>query len=107
MGGGSTGGIGGTTRGGRQMPTQPAARIPVPDAASANPTASTAEGGETVRVAPKPTGVPGLLLYTNPASDISGTLMEYDKNIHLENGVLMTLGVISRQAAAGDSGGVK
>jgi hypothetical protein len=89
------------------MPTQPSARIPVPDAASASPTASTAEGGETVRVTPKPTGVPGLLLYSNPASDVSGTLMEYDKNIHLESGVLMTLGVISRLAATWDSGGVK
>lgn len=79
----------------------------IPDAAPVNPVASTAEGGETVRVAPKPTGVPGVLLYASPTSDVSGTLIGYDKNVHLENGVQFTLGMISRLAAAGDSNGVK
>jgi hypothetical protein len=75
-----------------------------PDAAAASPVTSTAEGGETVRVAPKPTGVPGVLLYASPTSDVSGTLIGYDKNIHLDNGVQLTLGMISRQAPASDSG---
>jgi hypothetical protein len=57
-----------------------------------------------VRVAPKATGVPGVLLYANPASDVSGMLMEYDKNIHLDSGVQLTLGVISRLPAAADPG---
>ncbi len=76
MGGGGMGGggsTGGTTRSGRSTPAQPAGGIP--DVATASPVASTAEGGETVRVAPKPTGVPGVLLYASPASDVSGTLI--------------------------------
>jgi hypothetical protein len=56
----------------------------------------TAEGGETVNQAPKPTGVPGVMLLTNPAADFSGTLMEYGKNIHLDSGIQMTLGLIAR-----------
>ena len=108
IGGGGVGGggsTGGTTRTGRPA-TQPAGGLPdVPVATG--PVTSTAEGGETVRVAPKPTGVPGVLLYASPTSAVSGTLFAYDRNVHLDNGVQLTLGMISRQAAAGDSGGAK
>jgi hypothetical protein len=103
MGGG--GGTGGTTRSGRTTQTSPSGAIP--DVAVTNPVTSTAEGGETVHVAPKPTGVPGVLLYASPTSDVSGTLIGRDINVRLDNGVQLTLGMISRQAAAGDSGGVK
>ena len=102
MGGGSTGGA---TRSGRTTPTQPAGNIP--DVATASPVASTAEGGETVHVAPKPTGVPGVLLYASPTSSVSGTLIGYETNVHLDNGVRLTLGMISRAAASGDSSGAK
>ena len=105
IGGGGGGNTGGAPRTGRTPSTQPAGGLPDPPAGT-NPVTSTAEGGETVRVAPKPTGVPGVLLYASPTSDVSGTLIGYDKNVHLENGVQLTLGMISRQAA-GDSGGVK
>jgi hypothetical protein len=56
----------------------------------------TAEGGETVSQTPKPTGVPGVMLLSNPAADFSGTLVEYGKNIHLDSGVHLTLGLIAR-----------
>lgn len=102
-GGGSTGGA---PRTGRTIPTQPAGGIPDAPVAT-SPVTSTAEGGETVRVAPKPTGVPGVLLYASPTSDVSGTVIGYDRNVHLDNGVQLTLGMISRQPAAGDSSGVK
>jgi hypothetical protein len=103
MGGG--GNAGGTTRSGRTTPTQPAGGIP--EVATTSPVTSTAEGGETVRVAPKPTGVPGVLLYASPTSDVSGTLIGREINVRLDNGVQLTLGMISRQAASGDSSGVK
>jgi hypothetical protein len=101
-GGGSTGG---TTRSGRTTPTQPTGSIP--DVAATSPVTSTAEGGETVRVTPKPTGVPGVLLYASPTSDASGTLIGREINVHLESGVQLTLGMILRAAAGGDSSGVK
>jgi hypothetical protein len=108
MGGGGMGGggtAGGTTRGGRGAPTQATGGIP--EVATTSPVSSTAEGGETVRVAPKPTGVPGVLLYASPTSDVSGTLIGREINVRLDNGVQLTLGMISRQAPTGDSGGVK
>ena len=109
MGGGGIGGggsTGGTTRSGRSTPAQTAGGIPdVP--ASTSPVTSTAEGGETVRVAPKPTGVPGVLLYAIPTSDASGTLIGYNANVRLDGGVHLTLGMILRAAASGDSSGVK
>jgi hypothetical protein len=110
MGGGGIGGggsTGGTTRSGRTTtPAQPAGGIPDAPVAT-SPVTSTAEGGETVRVAPKPTGVPGVLLYASPTSDASGTLIGYNANVRLDNGVRLTLGMILRAAAGGDSGGVK
>jgi hypothetical protein len=104
---GGGGGTGGTTRSGRPTQTQTTPTGAIPDAAVTNPVTSTAEGGETVRVAPKPTGVPGVLLYASPTSDASGTLIGYNANVRLDGGVRLALGMISRVPASGDSGGVK
>ncbi len=88
---GSAGGMGGMppTRTGRQ--TAPSTITP-PVVVTGDVPQKTAEGGETVSQAPKPTGVPGVLLVTDPASGVAGTLIEYGKNIHLDSGTVMTLG---------------
>jgi hypothetical protein len=104
--GGGGGGLGssanggmGTTRGGRQVP-------PIGQAGqmggAATPEATTqvdqrtVDAGESVTNRLRQTGVPGVLLATSPSDEPSGTLMEYGRNIVLENGTQITLGLISR-----------
>jgi hypothetical protein len=89
-GGSTAGGIGGIPRG---------TASPIGGAAAANAgdtVQMTAPGGETVSNAPRPTGLPGVLLSTNPSTDVSGTLMGYGQNIRLDSGTQITLGVILR-----------
>lgn len=89
-GGTATGGIGGTPRG--TAPTLGSIA-----AANAGDTVQmTAPGGETVSNAPRPTGLPGVLLLTNPSTDVSGTLLGAGQNIRLDSGTQITLGVILR-----------
>jgi hypothetical protein len=78
--------VGGVTRDTRSLPEA---------------TAGTAGGvvnqaGETVSSAPHATGLPGVVLSTSTAGDVSGTLMASGKNISLETGTQITLGVITR-----------
>jgi hypothetical protein len=89
-GGTATGSMGGTPRG--AAPTLGS----VAGANTGDTVQMTAPGGETVSNAPRPTGLPGVLLSTNPSTDVSGTLMGSGQNIRLDNGTQITLGVILR-----------
>lgn len=65
--------------------------------ATANKTGGVvAQAGETVSAAPRATALPGVLLATSGAADASGTLMAAGKNISLDAGTQITLGVITR-----------
>ncbi len=57
-------------------------------------TRKVADAGESVSGAPRATGLPGVLLW--PAPTASGTLTAMGRNISLESGMQMTLGVITR-----------
>jgi hypothetical protein len=63
---------------------------------------ATAQGGETVGSAPRLTGLPGVMLANRVAGaggaalNVSGTLIDYGKNIHLDGGTQMVLGVIAQ-----------
>jgi hypothetical protein len=61
---------------------------------SAPATRRVADVGESVSGAPHSTGLPGVLLWTAPTA--SGTLTAMGRNIALESGMQMTLGVIAR-----------
>lgn len=54
------------------------------------------QAGETVSSVPHATGMPGVVLSTSTAGDVSGTLMASGKNISLDTGTQITLGVIAR-----------
>ena len=54
------------------------------------------EAGETVHPVPKATGLPGVMLTTSSSSTASGTLMAAGRNIELNTGTLITLGVITK-----------
>ena len=54
------------------------------------------KAGETVSTAPRATALPGVMLSTSTAGDVSGTLMASGKNISLDTGTQITLGVITR-----------
>jgi hypothetical protein len=97
-GGGAVNGAGGTAVGGiGGSPRGAAPTLGGVAAANAGDTVQmTAPGGETVSNAPRPTGLPGILLSTNPSTDVSGTLMESGQNIRLDSGTQITLGVILR-----------
>ena len=56
----------------------------------------TAQGGETVGNAPKPTGLQGVMLSTNPQSEMSGALIGNGVNVRLDSGTPITVGVILR-----------
>jgi hypothetical protein len=107
-GGGSAGGpVGGTTTGGVGYPGtsngpyptrrngQTTTTMSAPSDGS-NDVRMTAQGGETIGNAPKPTGLTGVMLSTNPQSDVSGALIGYGVNVRLENGTPITVGVILR-----------
>ena len=98
IGGGGVNGAGGSTTGGiGGIPRGAAPTLGSGAAANAGDTVQmTAPGGETVSNAPRPTGLPGVLLSTNPSTDVSGTLMGSGQNIRLDNGTQITLGVILR-----------
>ena len=97
-GGGQTAGRVGQTAGGAAQTTG----YPVGNTRSvAETTADTAGGpvaqaGETVSAAPRATGLPGVMLATSATADVSGTLMASGRNISLDTGTQITLGVISR-----------
>lgn len=52
--------------------------------------------GEIISPAPRATALPGVMLYNSGAVNASGTLTASGKNIVLESGTLITLGVITR-----------
>jgi hypothetical protein len=54
------------------------------------------QAGETVSAAPRATGLPGVVLSTAGAADTSGTLMASGRNISLDTGSRITLGLITR-----------
>jgi hypothetical protein len=54
------------------------------------------QAGETVSTTPHATGLPGVVLSTSTAGDVSGILMASGKNISLDTGTQITLGVITR-----------
>jgi hypothetical protein len=58
--------------------------------------APVAGGGETVSPAPRATGLPGVMLSNAATGSESGTLTAVGKNIALESGTQITLGVIAR-----------
>jgi hypothetical protein len=57
-------------------------------------TGKVADAGESRSGAPRATGLPGVLLWSAPTA--SGTLTAMGRNISLESGMQMTLGVITR-----------
>jgi hypothetical protein len=116
MGGGSTGGrngggipSGGTTTGGvgpTGMPNgypgtptrrngQQSTTMSAPSDGG-NEVRMTAQGGETIGNAPKPTGLTGVMLSTNPQSEISGALIGNGVNVTLNSGTPITVGIILR-----------
>lgn len=97
----------GTSRGGMPGSTGPS----VPDAdpgtvgratdaislggtSSAPANRKVSDAGESLSGAPRATGLPGVLLWATPTA--SGTLTAMGKNISLDSGIQMTLGVITR-----------
>jgi hypothetical protein len=52
------------------------------------------DAGDSVSGAPKSTGLPGVMLWATPTA--SGMLTAFGKNVSLESGVQLTLGVITR-----------
>jgi hypothetical protein len=55
-----------------------------------------AKSGETVSTAPRPTGLPGVMLSAPGGANVSGTLMAQGRNISLDSGTQITMGVIAR-----------
>jgi hypothetical protein len=78
--------VGDTTRDTRSLP---AATVDIPGGA-------VAQAGETVSTAPRATGLPGVVLATSTTADVSGTLMASGRNISLDTGTQITLGVVTR-----------
>ncbi|MCU1322339.1 MAG: hypothetical protein JWM43_1988 [Acidobacteriaceae bacterium] len=101
----ATGGMGGprTSRRGPILGQGPTPAM-IPDAVGPNQqqNTSTRKEGETIGAAPRPTGLEGVLLAKRVASpgaanaDTSGTLIGVGRNIHLDGGTVMVLGVIGR-----------
>ncbi len=60
----------------------------------AQATRKVSDAGETLSQAPKATGLPGVMLWATPTA--SGTLTAMGRNISLESGMQLTLGVITR-----------
>lgn len=95
--GNNTGGAGGTGRqGGRTVgPVGPDPRGTLEPVTPA-PGGVVASAGERVSAAPRPTGLPGVALSTASTAYSSGTLLSSGRNITLESGTQITLGVIAR-----------
>ena len=96
-GGNNTGAAGGSGRqGGRTVggvsPVTRGSLEPVTPA----PGGAVAAAGERVSAAPRPTGLPGVALSTASTAYSSGTLLSSGRNITLESGTQITLGVIAR-----------
>jgi len=68
----------------------------VTSAVSPTASARAAAAGETVSALARPTGLPGVLLAASTTATTSGTLISYGKNVSLESGTQMMLGVITR-----------
>jgi hypothetical protein len=102
LGGVGGGGIvGGTVRGagqagGSTLGTATAATGNVAGSAARTTGAMVAEGGETVSSAARATALPGVMLSSAGSAGGSGTLSAAGKNITLESGTQMTLGVVAR-----------
>jgi hypothetical protein len=62
--------------------------------AAATPDRRVSEAGESVSGAPRATGLPGVMLWASP--NVSGMLTAAGRNISLESGTQITLGVITR-----------
>jgi hypothetical protein len=94
-GGGQTaGGVGqadGPTIGGAARETHS-----LPEATAGTAGGAVTQAGETVSTAPRATGLPGVVLATSATADVSGTLMASGRNISLDSGTQITLGVIAR-----------
>ena len=54
------------------------------------------QAGETVSAAPRATALPGVVLSTAATADTSGTLMASGRDISLDTGTRITLGLITR-----------
>jgi len=103
--GGAGGVVGGTARGvgqtagGIGQPGVVGATRDMPSPADATadiPGGAVRQAGETVSAAPRATGLPGVVLATSTTADVSGTLTASGRNISLDTGTQMTLGVIAR-----------
>jgi hypothetical protein len=68
----------------------------IPTPARGNTGTPVAKAGETVSPAPRATALPGVMLSNSGAANASGTLTAAGKNIALESGTQITLGVITR-----------
>jgi hypothetical protein len=94
-GGGQTaGGVGqvaGPTIGGGTRETHS-----LPEATADTAGGAVTQAGETVSTTPRATGLPGVVLATSATADVSGTLMASGRNISLDTGTQITLGVIAR-----------
>jgi hypothetical protein len=66
------------------------------DVPSGGPVSPVAKAGETVSMAPRATGLPGVVLMMTGAGNASGTLTAQGKNISLASGTVITMGVIAR-----------
>ncbi len=67
---------------------------PVTSTPTANQRVS--DAGETVSPAARATALPGVMLSTSAVANASGTLTAYGRNIELDSGTQITLGVITR-----------
>ena len=63
-------------------------------AAAATPERRVSEAGESLSGAPRATGLPGVMLWASP--NVSGMLTAAGRNISLDSGTQITLGVITR-----------
>jgi hypothetical protein len=66
------------------------------DPVTRTPGGVVSSAGENVSSAPRATGLPGIMLSTSASADASGTLTAAGKNISLDSGTQITLGVIAR-----------
>jgi hypothetical protein len=91
-GGGTVGSAGPSLGGSRPIIGQ--APTDISSTSSMPATRKVAEAGESVSGAPRATGLPGVMLWATPTA--SGTLTAMGRNISLDSGMQMTLGVITR-----------
>jgi hypothetical protein len=69
---------------------------PLAETAASTTGGMVAQAGESVSAAPRATGLPGVMLSTSASGDVSGTLAASGRNISLDAGTQITLGIVAR-----------